>query len=178
MITLEEISPIGYTTKPHGIKGDLSITIEKAIFDEDETPNFILEMDGIFVPFFIENFRYKTDTTAIYKFENIDTEEQARELGGKTVYIKNEFKIEDKQEEDGIQYFVGFEIVDKNAGSLGTIKQVDESTKNTLFIIDNHGDELLIPATDYYITDIDELNHIIYMDLPEGLVDLDLAEDE
>lgn len=178
MITLEEISPIGYTTKPHGIKGELSITVEKNIFDEDETPYFILEMDGIFVPFFIENFRFKTESTAIYKFENINSEDQAKELAGKTVYIKNEFKIDTEEDEEGVQFFVGFEVVDKNSGSLGTIKIVDESTKNTLFVIDNHGDELLIPATDYYITDIDELNQIIYMDLPEGLVDMDMAEDE
>lgn len=178
MITLEEISPIGYITKPHGIKGELSITFEKAAFDEEDTTHFIFEMDGIFVPFFIDNFRFKSDKTAIYKFENIDSEELAKELSGKTVYINNQFIIDSEEDEEGIQIFVGFEVIDKNAGSLGTIKQVDESTQNTLFIIDNQGEELLVPATDYYITDIDEQNRVIYMDLPEGLVDLDLAEEE
>lgn len=177
MISPDEISAIGYISKPHGIKGEMSVAFEKTNFDEDETPHFIFEMDGIFVPFFIENFRFKSDTTALYKFESIETEEQAREYTGKTIYIKNEFLLEE-EEEESIQQFIGFEVIDKNAGSLGTIKQVDESTQNTLFIVDGDREELLIPATDYYITDIDEHNQIIYMDLPEGLVDMDLAEEE
>jgi 16S rRNA processing protein RimM len=177
MINPDEISPIGYVNKPHGIKGEVSITFEKTNFDEDEISHLIFDMDGIYVPFFIENFHFKSDSNALYKFESIDTEEQAKEFTGKSIFIKNDYLLEE-DEDPSIQQFIGFEIIDKNAGSLGIIKQVDESTQNTLFIIEYNREELLIPATDYYITDIDEINQIIYMDLPDGLVDMDLAEEE
>ncbi len=177
MITLEEVSAVGYIAKPHGIKGEVSVHFDSMCFDEDEVNYFVFDMDGIFVPFFVENFRFKTDTTALYKFEDIDSEEKAKTLTGKTIYLKKEAILEEDLE-DSIKFYIGFEVQEKNNGSLGKIKDVDESTQNTLFIVDNYGEELLIPATDYYITDIDELNKVIYMDLPEGLVDMDLAEEE
>ncbi len=177
MITQEEVSAIGYIAKPHGIKGEVSMHFDSMCFDEDEVEYFVFDMDGILVPFFIENFRFKTDTTALYKFQDIDSEEKAKTLAGKTIYLKKELIIEEDLE-DSLKYYIGFEIQEKSKGSLGKIKDVDESTQNALFIVNNYGEELLIPATDYYITDIDEMNKVIFMDLPEGLVDMDLAEEE
>ncbi len=176
MINKEDITPIGNTGKTHGIKGELSVTFDKTNFDEDKTPFFVFDIDGIFVPFFIDDFRFKTDTTALYKFDGINTEEQARELSNKTIFIENRFLQEETPDEAGIHFFIGFTVEDKEAGILGKITDVEDSTENVLFVIDNKKEELLIPATDYFITEIDEENKIIYMDLPAGLVDMNLAE--
>lgn len=178
MITPEEVTAVGYVNKTHGIKGELSITFDNAMFDEDEVDYFVFDMDGIFVPFFVDSFRFKTDKTALYKFKDVDSEETAREFAKKTIFLANKFIEEATEEELGLHYFVGFEVFDKNAGYLGKIKEIDESTQNVLFVIDNKKEELLIPATDYYITDVDETNKAIHMDLPEGLVDFDMAEME
>jgi len=77
-----------------------------------------------------------------------------------------------------IYSFIGFSITDNSLGDLGKITEIEDSTQNVLFIVNNKKDELLVPVSDYLITDIDEENKIIYMDLPEGLVNMDLAEDE
>lgn len=178
MITKNEIFSVGHTAKPHGIKGELSFNFSKENFDEEKLPYYIFEMDGIFVPFFVEDYRYKSDTTAIVKLEGIDTEEQARLLSSHTVYIHTKFVLKESEEDLGIHFFVGFTVIDKQLGSLGKITEVDESTENVLFVIDKEGEELLIPATDDFISDIDEAKRIIHMNLPEGLVNLDLAESE
>jgi 16S rRNA processing protein RimM len=179
MITNQEITPVGRTVKTHGIKGELSVSFDKVPFDEDDIKFFVFDVDGIFVPFFIEDYRFKTDFTAIYKFEGIDSEEQARELNNKTIYIHNDFLINLVDDEPmDIYSFIGFSITDNSLGDLGKITEIDDSTQNVLFIVNNKKDELLVPASDYLITDIDEENKIIYMDLPEGLVNMDLAEDE
>ena len=178
MITKNEIFPIGQTAKPHGIKGELSFNFSKDNFDEEKLPYYIFEIDGIFVPFFVEDYRYKTDTTALIKLEGIDNDEQARLLSNHTIYIHQKFVLKESEEDLGIHFFVGFTVIDDKLGSLGQITEVDESTVNVLFVIDNKGEELLIPATDDFITQIDEEKRIIYMNLPEGLVNLDLAESE
>ncbi|MDR1678555.1 MAG: ribosome maturation factor RimM [Prevotellaceae bacterium] len=178
MITNEEITAVGFVAKPHGIKGELSVSFDRFPFDEDETPAFIFEMDGIFVPFFIESFRFKTDTTALYKFEGIDNEEQARTLSGKTIYIHNQYLIDNEEDDDNIRRYIGYGIEDNFNGNLGKITDIEDSTKNVLFVVNNKGNELLIPAADYYITEIDNENKIIHVSLPDGLVDMDLAEEE
>ena len=71
-----------------------------------------------------------------------------------------------------LDYFIGFTITDSHAGTLGTITAVDDSTENVLFVVDHKGDELLIPANDDFITQIDSENQTIHMQLPEGLIGL------
>ena len=44
--------------------------------------------------------------------------------------------------------------------------------KNALFVIPTDNDELLIPVGDDYITEIDHEKKIIYMNLPEGLLEI------
>ena len=48
----------------------------------------------------------------------------------------------------------------------------DDSTINTLFVIDNDGEEILVPAQEEMIAGIDNDNKEIYFNLPEGLVSL------
>jgi 16S rRNA processing protein RimM len=49
---------------------------------------------------------------------------------------------------------------------------VDESTVNTLFVIERpDGEELLIPAQEAFIEDIDHDERIIIFNLPEGLLE-------
>lgn len=43
-------------------------------------------MDGILVPFFVEDFRYKTDTVVLVKLEDVNSEEDARMFVGKEVF--------------------------------------------------------------------------------------------
>ena len=47
----------------------------------------ICEMDGILVPFFVEDFRYKTDTVVLVKLEDVNSEEDARMFVGKEVIL-------------------------------------------------------------------------------------------
>ena len=62
--------------------------------------------------------------------------------------------------------------IDENLGELGEITDIDESTINTLFVIDNDGEEILVPAQEEFIIGIDQENREILFNLPEGLVTL------
>ena len=86
MILKEEILPIGQITKPHGLKGEMTFTAYSTILEDVDVPFVILEPDGLLVPFYIESIRMKTDTTGLIKLERVDSDEQARELIGQTIY--------------------------------------------------------------------------------------------
>ena len=171
MIRKEDVYRIGQLGKPHGIKGEVTLNFTDDIFDRtDECDYLVCLMDGILVPFFMEEYRFKTNEVALIKFEGIDTAEQARRLTGTEVY----FPVKYAQESDELawSYFVGFHIIDQHHGNLGEVVEVDESTVNTLFVLQRpDGEELLIPAQEAFITDIDHTLRTITMDLPDGMVE-------
>ena len=170
MIRKDEIFPIGQIGKPHGVKGELSFSFTTDVFDRENCKFFILEKDHIFVPFFIQEYRFKGANSGFIKFEDVDTEEDAREFTNHTIYLQKRYMEEAKDSVTDIHFYKGFEIVDNKIGSLGKITSINDDTANMLFeLADN---DLLIPVSDEYITDIDHKKRIIYMNLPEGLLDL------
>ena len=172
MILKTEVFPIGQITKPHGVNGEMSFSFTSDVFDREDVPYFIFELEGILVPFFLEEYRFKGNTTGLIKLDGITTDEEARKFAGLTIYLPKKFleKVEDAEIE--LDYFAGFNLVDVNKGLLGKIAEVDQTTENVLFVIPTKNDELLIPAGEEYITEIDHDKKIIYVDLPEGLLDL------
>ena len=170
MIRREEIFPVGQLLKPHGLKGEMTFRFDTDVFDTKDAEYFVLDTDGIFVPFFIEEYRFKSNETAFVKLESIDSVEQAKELSNTPVYLPNSF-VDAENEIDTIHYFVAFDIEDKHLGRIGKITSVDDSTENVLFVVNRNDDEILIPATNAFIQNIDEEKRIIYTDLPEGLID-------
>jgi 16S rRNA processing protein RimM len=55
------------------------------------------------------------------------------------------------------------------------ITEVDTSTLNTLFVVDRNGEELLIPAQEAFIVEMDEKVRRMTLELPEGLLHLEGA---
>ena len=74
-------------------------------------------------------------------------------------------------------FFVGFRVEEVNYGDLGEVTEVDTATINTLFVVDHQGEELLIPAQEEFILNIDQKHKVITMDLPKGLLALDETEE-
>jgi len=172
MIAKSNVIPIGQITKPHGISGEMSFSFTTDIFDREEVPYFIFELEGILVPFFLEEYRFKSNSTALLKLDGVNNDDQARSFAGLTVYLPKSYleKVEDDEIE--LDYFAGFSLVDDEKGLLGVISEVDQTTDNVLFVIPTKNDELLIPAGEEYIQEIDHDKKIIYVSLPEGLLDL------
>ena len=172
MITKSEVFPIGQINKPHGVNGEMSFSFTSDIFDRKEIPYFVFEIEGILVPFFLLEYRFKGSTTGLMKLEGVKSEEEARTFFGLTIYLPKKFleKVEDTEIE--ADYFAGFSLVDAEKGMLGVISEVDQTTENILFVIPTKDDELLIPAGEEYIEKIDHDKKIIYVRLPEGLLDL------
>ena len=170
MITSKEIFPIGQIHKPHGLQGELSCSFTNTVFDDADAPYFVVEMDNIFVPFFIETYRFKTDTTALVKMQGVDNDSEANRMSNKTIYLPNQHLDQISEANVTLQDLVGFELMDVNKGALGSISEVDESTMNVLFVL-NDG-ELLIPANDAFVEHVDYPTRKIIVNIPEELLDL------
>lgn len=177
MIKREDVYKIGVFNKPHGIHGELSFTFTDDIFDRVEAEYLICLLDGIFVPFFLEEYRFRSDSTALVKLEGVDTAERARMFTNVEVYFPSKHAEDAGSGELTWDFFVGFRVEEVNHGDLGEVTEVDTATINTLFVVDHQGEELLIPAQEEFILNIDQKHKVITMDLPEGLLALDETEE-
>ena len=169
MIRAEEVYKIGRLGKAHGVKGEVSFQFDDDIFDRVDADCLVLDIDGILVPFFMEEYRFRNDTVCLVKFCDIDTQQRAQELTGCDVYFPRVL-AEDAEEMPSLASLVGFEIVDaSNGNTVGNIVAIDDSTINLLFELE---DGTLIPASDELIEDIDAEQRTIRMNIPEGLLDI------
>ncbi len=169
MIRREEVYKIGKLGKTHGVKGEISFLFDDDVFDRTDADYLILDIDGILVPFFIEEYRFKTDSNALMKFDGIDSQERARELTGCDVYFKRDQSDEDSEHISWAK-IIGYKLTDaETSAEIGTIAAVDDSTINILFELE---DGKLIPASEKLITNVDTKKHQIEINLPEGILEL------
>ncbi|MCR5579929.1 MAG: ribosome maturation factor RimM [Prevotella sp.] len=169
MIKREDVYKIGKLGRTHGVKGEISFLFDDDVFDRVDADYLVLDIDGILVPFFMEEYRFKSDSNALIKFEDIDSQERAQQLTGIDVYFPHALADSD---DDGIFWaaVVGFDIIDADSGNkIGRIASVDDTTINILFELE---DEQLIPASEDFIIAIDQKTRTITMQLPEGLLNL------
>lgn len=167
MLRKEDFVYFGKFLKPHGTKGEIGLQGDSFVLGE-ECDFVACDIDGILVPFFFEYCRTKNNDATILKIEKLNSAEEVRFLTNKEVYIPREW-IEDS-ENLSWSYFKGFKATEKSAGNIGEIVDVDDSTINTLFVIERNGEELLVPAREEFIVTIDHDKREIVFDLPEGLV--------
>lgn len=176
MIRKEEVFKIGRFVKPHGISGEIALVTDSEVLDcaeEDDDLYVVCEMDGILVPFFIEDYRYKTDSVILLKLKNIDNEQVARELTNRDVFYPFA-KVEeaDWMREMTWDSLVGFQVMDRLENEIGTVQNVDDSTANVLMSVMNREKEFLLPVAEDLIVSIDHESRILMMEIPEGLLDL------
>ena len=120
----------------------ISIGVLKRTHYKD-LPTFVfVKRDGLFVPF---------------------RSEYISELIGEEGFV---LRSDMQQEDEGTltwQDLVGYTMVDDEAGIIGLIDYVDESTINTLATLE---DGRMIPLHEDFILDIDEDAHLLRVHLP------------
>ena len=169
MIRQEEVYKIGRLGKAHGVKGEVSFQFDDDIFDRVDADYLVLDIDGILVPFFMEEYRFRSDIVCLVKFKGVDTQQRAQELTGCDVFFPRAL-AEEGEEIPSLASLVGFDIVNVSDGrTIGNIAAIDDSTVNILFELE---DGTLIPASDELITNIDAEQRTIRMNIPEGLLDI------
>lgn len=178
MIDRNEINEIGKFQKTHALKGELNAILNIDPEYVEDGNALVIEIDGIYVPFYASSLRPKGSTSYLLKLDGVDTEQDAKQFVNKPIYaMKSELAPYFDLDEDDIHDegdMEGFVILDSQTGeSIGTISRVDSSTENLLFIVeDADGQDIYIPAVEDLIDGVDEARRTITMRLPEGLIDL------
>ena len=177
MITRDELIGIGHYNKPHGINGEISATVDVEPELLRDLSCLVSEIDGIFVPFFVNALRPKSSDTVLIIIDGINNEQDAMRLVNHDIYaLKREYRQESEDADaDGypLDFFIGFDLNDGQGRRVGRIVDVNEQTENALFIIESDDEsELMVPASDDLIVEFDLDKKLMVINLPEGLLEL------
>ena len=194
MILDSDVFSIGRFTRTHGIHGEIELQFTDDVFDRGEADYVFLKIDGLYVPFFLEDYRFKGSESALFTLDGIDSDTAARELVGHTVYYPLDARpAEDEDTISSLRAFTGFRllIIDRQALAemdeggdetsedgvptleLGTVKHVETTTANTLLTVEvEGGEDVLLPLHDDFVVDYDLRERYLVLDVPEGLIDL------
>lgn len=164
---------LGLIAKLHGFKGEVSLFL-----DVSQPADYVgldalyLDINGQLTPFFIEGFKLKNKGFAAVKFEGIDTEDAAKRLVKKKAYLPLEILPELDQSSFYDHEVIGFHVFDAAKGAVGIVEDVIDMTANPLLQINCNGTEILVPIFDGLIQKVERKKKELYIQAPEGLIDL------
>ena len=163
---------LGTIFKLHGYKGDVNI------YNDNDIPLiftnidfFFVEINNELIPYFADSVRPKKKKILLVKFEDVDSEEQALKILKRKVYLPNKFlpKLEDINPD---KIIAGFDVTDKTLGRVGMVDFVSDKTPQKLIIVKDGEKEFFIPFHENFVINIDLENRILYVDIPEELMNI------
>ncbi|MBR0272672.1 MAG: ribosome maturation factor RimM [Bacteroidaceae bacterium] len=195
MIAESDVYKIGSLTRTHGVRGEVAFQFTDDVWDRVEADYLFLRLDGLLVPFFLEEWRFRSDTTALVKFEDIDDVNAATRLVGAEVFFPKALTPEEVDEEDLTwQHFMGFEVLQNeelrmmndeykqqssiinhqsSINILGRVTAVYDQTANILLEVTTpDGHSILIPAHEDFILRADHRDRRLYVNVPADLLTL------
>jgi len=164
---------LGFVFKTHGIKGELNCITDSQLSEKliKTWESIFLEIEGILVPFFIEQINIKSENNIIIKLEDIEDETCAKRYLKLPFFIAKN-KMPDVDEEIELSSLIGYTMVDSKQKKIGEIIDIIEYPSQWMFSVNYNNKEILIPAQEEFIEELDEENSKIIISLPEGLLDL------
>jgi 16S rRNA processing protein RimM len=174
MIEKSNCLQIGTITKTHGIGGELAIVLSDGVFVDNIDAEFLfLDLDGGLVPFEIDTMRDKSDNAILVKFKLFENEKQVQRYKDCAVWMLTD-DVAQSDENNGVPLLVGYSVVDANHGLIGVIADMIDLERNPLFVVNGKKGEILIPIADAFIVKIDDDKKEVHLDMPEGLIDLNI----
>lgn len=164
---------VGRIIKSFGYKGNLILLFERLDAHACTAfPSIFVDIEGELVPFFFEDYQVRDDHTAMVRFDDISSDDQARKLVNRDLYLPRETEADYDQTRSLYSRIEGYSVFDQDKGYVGTVREFVRMKEQDLLRVDGQGKEILIPAVEPFIERMDHQNREIHLDLPEGLLDL------
>jgi 16S rRNA processing protein RimM len=171
---MENLVNIGYVAKVHGYKGEIRITLNDGISVKKIKGLMFIEFAQKPVPFFIAQFSLPNDNSILIKLEDINNEQDAKELTGRQIWIEPT-NVKIKKNEGVGDYIIGFDIIDEHKIIIGQVESL-QNYNQLLIQTTIQEKEILLPANEETIIEINPRKKYIQLYIPEGLLNFYLNE--
>ena len=171
---------LGKITKPYSFKGEVVLWMDVDDSEPYEGADTLwLPQQGILVPYAVESLRRNKDRFVV-RLADVNSETAAKQLSGKDVWLP---LAEMAPMEDGKFYFhevQGWTAIDRSTGdAVATIVHVvDQGTYPMLEVEFDNGNQGFIPLPDHVQVDVKREEQKLVLDLPDGLLDVYLSNDD
>lgn len=163
---------IGKLAASHGLSGELVLQhkLGKKTSLKGLETIFIETTKDNFLPYFIEKSSIKNEEQVLIKLEGINNKEIARKLTPKEVWLAADDFSRYAAKAAPIS-LLGYTIINKKE-NLGEVIEVIEQPHQVLCTILYKNKEALIPIHPESLEKMDKKNKVLYVDLPEGLLEI------
>ncbi|RME87351.1 MAG: 16S rRNA processing protein RimM [Anaerolineae bacterium] len=161
---------VGYLRRPHGVRGELLMEVHTD-FPERLQPGVSVYVGEEHVPLRITGRRSHARGMLI-AFDGIKTREQAAALRNQYVYVLAADRPPLPEGEYYHHQLLGLRVFDESGRLLGTLTEILETGANDVYIVrTSQGKELLLPAIEEVILDVDLTRREMRVHLLPGLDD-------
>lgn len=171
-MTPDECFELGYIVRPHGLKGALQIHLDvddPAKYSKMESV-FILS-GGNLVPFFIKSIQIN-GVKGILELDDVKSAEEAQVLKSCPLYLPLTLLPRLKKGQFYYHQVIGYTVVDKLQGPLGTIDGVFSSGAQDIINMNFREKEVLVPVSNEIVLYADHDLKQVHVQLPDGLLDI------
>ncbi len=169
----EDCCQLGYISKIHGYKGEIIILLQDDISVKlNKMESVFIEINGQLIPFFIDTVNQTSDSSAILKLLDIESVEKAKQLIKCPVFIPLSILPAQKRTKLKPSELIGLKVIDDARGNIGEVFSILEMPQQLILEIHKGITEILIPANEEIIYKIDKKNKTIFINAPEGLIDI------
>lgn len=170
---------VGQVRKTHGYAGELKLRVESGFEDDVAGADFLFvgATPDSAIPYEVKKLR---GADWIVTLDGVDSRESAAVLRGRPLYLKSK-NVSDPQPQrtsanayidEQYKRFVGFAMIDTVKGELGAIEAVEAYPQQSMASVVNKNKSHLVPLNQDLIRGIDFTKRIVFVELPEGLLDL------
>ena len=164
---------VGTVFKLHGYKGDVNIYNEVDVpFDFNTLDYFLIEQNSELIPFFIDRARPTKPNVILVKFEDVDSEEEAKKILKRKIFLPKELFSETDDNDISKKQLIGFLVIDIKMGELGKITFINSKTAQQLIYVHKDGNEFCFPWHEKFVKNIDAKKGIMEVEIPKEFLDL------
>ena len=168
MISKPSLS-IGKVVKAHGLRGHLKVlpygeTFSTLSAEEKITANLV---DGTSFTLTVVEIR-PHQKTFLLRCDEIGTTEQARRLVGAELCVPESRLPPTAAGEFYWYQLIGLEVVNTEGQKLGTLEEIIETGSNDVYVIRQGREEILVPAIEEVVREVDLHHRLMTVDLPES----------
>ncbi len=164
---------LGSLLKTSGIKGEIVLKFNDDCQEEiQKLESIFIDVDNKLVPFFIEEIRIKSIRTAVVKLEGLDNEIKSAEFIGLEFYISHDRANQLNIESEEFIEVIGYQVYNQDNELIGEVIELVDIPDNPLLSVKTEKGEVLLPAKDELILEIDDQINIIKLSVSEGLIDI------
>jgi 16S rRNA processing protein RimM len=161
---------VGIIVKPQGVKGEVKVKISSP------RPERFYDLDKVYIRFdklktcSIENIRISNGFVFL-KLANIDTRNDAELLRNKEIMVSEDQLIDLGENEYFVHDLIGCRVISEEGLTIGEIEDIIQNSSNDIYIVkDRQGQEILIPAINDVVKDVDINARQVTIHVLEGLL--------